>query len=102
VLRTTQLTIFEVPSPRGIVTGPGPARVLSFDRSKLVIRLVRPGTYRIAVRHSPYWQASSGCLTRGTDGMVRLTVAVAATVTLAFDVDASRALAALAGREPSC
>jgi hypothetical protein len=33
---------------------------------------------------------------------VRLTVAVAATVTLAFDVDASRALAALAGREPSC
>jgi hypothetical protein len=102
VLRTTQLTIFEVPSPRGIVTGPGRARVLSFDRSKLVIRLARPGTYRVAVRHSPYWQASSGCLTRGTDGMVRLTVGAAATVTLAFDVDASRALAALAGREPSC
>ena len=102
VLRTPQLTIFEVPSPRGIVTGPGRASVLAFDRSRLVIRLARAGTYRVAVRHSPYWNASYGCLTRGADGMVRLTVGAAAKVTLAFDVDASRALAALAGREPSC
>jgi hypothetical protein len=102
VLRTPQLTIFAVPSPRGIVTGPGRATVLALDRSRLVIRLPRSGTYRVAVRHSPYWHASSGCLSRGTDGMVRLTVGAAAKVTLAFDVDASRALAALAGREPSC
>lgn len=102
VLRTPQLTIFEVPSPQGIVTGPGRAVVLELGRSRLVMRLARRGTYRVAVRHSPYWRASSGCLARGADGMVRLTVARPATVRLGFDVDASRALAALAGREPSC
>jgi hypothetical protein len=102
VLRTPQLTIFEVPAPRGIVTGPGSAQVLEFDRSHLMIRLSRRGTYRVAVRHSPYWRASAGCLDRGPDGMVRLSVARPETVRLDFDVDASRALAALAGREPSC
>ena len=102
VLRTPDLTIFEVPSPQGIVTGPGRAEVLELDQSRLVMRLTRSGTYRVAVRHSPYWRASTGCLARGADGMVRLTVARPATVRLGFDVDASRALAALAGREPSC
>jgi hypothetical protein len=102
VLRSPQLTIFEVPSPRPIVTGPGPAIVRSLTRSRLVVRLTEPGTYRVALRHSPYWQASSGCLSRGVDGMLRLTVTRPATVQLGFDVDAGRALAALAGRMPSC
>jgi hypothetical protein len=56
----------------------------------------------VALRHSPYWQASAGCLTRSLDGMLRLTVARPGTVRLRFDVDAGRALAALAGREPRC
>jgi hypothetical protein len=34
--------------------------------------------------------------------MLRLTVARPGTVRLRFDVDAGRALAALAGREPRC
>jgi hypothetical protein len=102
VHRTVQLTIFEVPSPRAIVTGPGNVYVREFTHSRLLVRLSRPGTYRVAVRHSPYWHASAGCLSRGADGMVRLTVARPATVRLAFDVDAGRALAALAGRVPSC
>jgi len=102
VLRTPQLTIFEVPAPQAIVTGPGAPDVLALTRSRLVVRLSRPGTYRVALRHSPYWQASAGCLTRGLDGMLRLTVARPGTIHLAFDVDAGRALAALAGREPRC
>jgi hypothetical protein len=102
VLRTPQLAIFEVPSPRPIVTGPGGVYVREFSRSRLVVRLARRGTYRVAVRHSPYWRASSGCLSRGADGMVRLTVTRPATVRVRFDVDAGRALAAVAGRVPSC
>ena len=102
VLRTPHLTIFEVPSPRPIVTGPGPALVRELTRKRLVVRLARGGTYRVALRHSPYWQASSGCLSRGVDGMLRLTVTRPATVRIAFGVDAGRALAALAGRVPSC
>jgi hypothetical protein len=102
VLQTPQMTIFEVPSPRPIVTGPGPALVRELTRSGLIVRLARRGTYRVALRHSPYWRASSGCLSRGVDGMLRVTVTRPATVRLAFDVDAGRALAALAGRVPSC
>ncbi len=102
MLRTPQLTIFEVPSPLPIVNGPGEAHVRELTRSRLVVRLTRPGTYSVAVRHSPYWRVSSGCLARGTDGMVRLTVTRPATVQLRFDVDAGRALAAVAGRVPSC
>jgi hypothetical protein len=102
VLRTSQLTIFEVPSPRPIVTGPGPVYVRELSRSRLVVRLARRGTYRVALRHSPYWRSSAGCLTRGADGMLRLTVMRPATATLTFDVDAGRALWAVAGRVPSC
>ena len=102
VFRTSQLTIFEVPSPQAIVTGPGAAYVRELTRSRLAVRVALRGTYRIAVRHSPYWRASRGCLARGPDGMVRLTVARPGTVQLSFDVDAGRALAALAGRVPSC
>jgi hypothetical protein len=102
VLRTAELTIFEVPFPRPIVTGPAGVYVRELTRSRLVVRLARRGTYRIAVRHSPYWHASSGCLGRGPDGMLRLTVTRPLTVRLRFDVNAGRALAAVAGRVPSC
>jgi len=102
VLRTPQLTIFEVPSPRPIVTGPGPVYVRALTHRRLVVRLARRGTYRVALRHSPYWRSSAGCLSRGADGMLRLTVMRPATVTLGFDVDAGRALWAVAGRVPSC
>jgi hypothetical protein len=102
VLHTRQLTIFEVPAPRPIVTGPGPVYVRELSRSKLVVRVARRGTYRVALRHSPYWRSSAGCLTRGTDGMLRLTVMRATTARLTFNVDAGRALWAVAGRVPSC
>jgi hypothetical protein len=102
VLRTSQLSIFEVPSPRPIVTGPGPAHVRALTRRRLMVRLGERGTYRIALRHSPYWRTSRGCLSRGVDGMLRLTVLRPGPVQLRFDVSTGRALAALAGRVPSC
>jgi hypothetical protein len=102
VLWTAQLAIYEVPAPRPIVTGPAGAYVRELTRSRLVVRLAHRGTYRVAVRYSPYWHASSGCLGRGADGMVRLSVMRPVTVRLRFDVNAGRALAAVAGRAPSC
>ena len=66
------------------------------------MRLARRGTYRVALRHSPYWRSSVGCLTRGLDGMLRLTVMRPGTVILGFDVGARRALWAVAGRVPNC
>jgi hypothetical protein len=60
------------------------------------------GTLRIAVKYSPYWHASKGCLTEGKDGMLRLTNLRARVVTIVFDVSASRALRTLAGERPDC
>ena len=65
-------------------------------------RVVRGGTTRIAVRYSPYWHASHGCINEGRDGMVRLRNLRARDVTIVFDVSASRAFGALAGEKPDC
>jgi hypothetical protein len=63
----------------------------------------RGGTYRIAVRWSPYWRASSGCLSAGKDGMIRLrTRGGPQRVALRFRVDATQALDTLTGETPVC
>ena len=58
----------------------------------------RAGAYRVAVRFSRYWQPSVGCVSRGADGMIELTVPRPGAVRLAFKPTPKRALAALAGR----
>ena len=62
----------------------------------------RGGRYRVAVRWSPYWHASLGCLAKGGDGMIRLTTRRAHFVRLVFRVDATRALEEFAGQQPRC
>jgi hypothetical protein len=54
------------------------------------------------VRWSPYWHASLGCLSKGKDGMIRLTTRHARFVRLTFQVSAARAIEELAGQQPSC
>jgi hypothetical protein len=101
VFQRRGVSIYAVPHPRSIVTGPGRPIVLSLRQSHLVVRVSRGGTYRVAVRWSPYWHASTGCLARD-GGMLRLRTRNAATVRLAFDVDAGSLLDAFAGASPRC
>ena len=49
------------------------------------------------MRYSPYWGASTGCVLRGEDGMLRLSSAAAGTVKLSFKVGAARVLETLVG-----
>ncbi len=102
VLLTPSLTIFEVPNARPIITGPGRPRLASLPGSRMSAVLPRGGTYRIAVRYSPYWRASHGCLSKGKDGMLRLATRRPQTVGLVFDVTPGRALGQLAGDAPEC
>jgi hypothetical protein len=102
VFRTPEMSVYEVPHARSMVTGPAQPRITSLTESKIGVALRAGGTYRIAVRWSPYWHASLGCLSRGKDGMVRLTTRRAHFVRLTFRVNASRALEELAGEQPSC
>jgi hypothetical protein len=76
--------------------------VLALRESRLAVHVSRGGTYRIAVRWSPYWHASTGCLARSSDGMLRLQTRTSAIVRIAFDVDARSLFDAFAGTEPAC
>ncbi|MDX6480500.1 MAG: hypothetical protein QOG85_1010, partial [Gaiellaceae bacterium] len=76
------ITIYGVPQARSI-TG---ARVASFGQSSFRVRTQHAGTLRIAVHWSPYWHASSGTLSRASDGMMELKTSAAETVRVTFAV----------------
>jgi hypothetical protein len=94
-------TVYRVADPRSVVTGTGPARVIAIDATRLSLWLGSTGQYRVAVRFSPYWHTSQGCVSRSPDGMTRLTVSRAGRVDLDFNVNVHRGLATLTGLEPS-
>ena len=100
VLLTPRLTVFEVPRPQRIVTGPtvGAASVLELTQTRVALQLREPGRYRVALRYSPYWRPSSGCVSKRDDGMIELVVPRGGLVRLRVDVDAGSALHELAGR----
>jgi hypothetical protein len=98
VRRTRNLTIFAVPKPAAILTGATGARVMSLSRARLVLHVPRPDRYRLAVRYSPYWRPSSGCLFARSDGMTEVIAHASGDLTVSFDFDAQRALAVLTGR----
>lgn len=102
VFVTPHVSIYAVPHPQAIVTGPGRPALLELRNSRLAVHVSRAGTYHIAVRWSPYWHASAGCLDRGRGGMLRLQTPRAATVRIRFDVDTSGLVDAFVGTTPSC
>jgi hypothetical protein len=102
VFASRVVSIYAVPHPQPIVTGPGRPAVLAFRESRLRIRVSRGGTYHVAVRWSPYWHASTGCLARAHGGLLRLRTSSAATVRIGFDIDASSLLNAFADTTPRC
>ena len=102
VFATPQLTVYELAGARPIVTGPAPARIVRLTQAHVFVRVAQAGSYRIAIRYSPYWKPSAGCVTKGGDGMIRLMAPRAGLVALGFDVDAERALTTLTGQKPDC
>jgi hypothetical protein len=101
VFKTRHIQIFAVPRPRTLVSGPGGPAVVAFGRARLDLRLAAPGTYRVAIRYSPYWNASTGCVSPGPDGMLRVRVLHAGPVHLYFRVGASSLLRVLLGNTES-
>jgi hypothetical protein len=102
VFYAPKLTIYSVPKPRSIVTGPGRPHLFLLTQQRIGVDVQRGGDYRIAVRWSPYWRASDGCLREGNDQMLRLQTRAARHVTIVFQVSADSALDELAGTQPHC
>jgi hypothetical protein len=102
VFRSADFTIFEVASPKPIVTGPGHPAVKRVTESTITLALSRPGSYRLDIRYSPYLGAPRSCVSEAKDGMTVLKAPSAGTVKLTFNVSASGALAALTGSRTTC
>jgi hypothetical protein len=102
VFKTPTTTVYAVPAPVPIVRGPDSPRVVALTQTKIALDLNTPGSYRLAVRYSPYFAATGACLAKTADGMTRLVVTRPGRVRLAFAVTPERALAALAGSKSSC
>ena len=100
VWRDGHTTIFGVPRPRPLVTGPHAARVERLGDTSMTLLLGGPGRYRVAIRYSPYWTAQQTCVTEGPDEMLRVETPIGGRVDLAFKVGAARALKTLVGGEP--
>jgi hypothetical protein len=93
--KTPTLTVFAVPAPDGILSAGRAARLLALSQTRLVLRVVDPGRFRLAVRYSPYWRTSSGCIVARPDGMSEVLAPQPGTIVISFHVDAEQALAAL-------
>ncbi len=102
VLRTRTITIFSVPKPEPLVEGKGMPRVLALTQSKIDVRTPARAWYRLAVRWSPYWKPSAGCVWGGKDGMIRLAPRGHRVVLLTFTVDAKGLLGALGFGQRRC
>src|SRR5581483_10958785 len=61
VFHTRYISVYEVPNARPMITGPGRPSLTALTASGINAVLPRGGTYRVAVRWSPYWHATLGC-----------------------------------------
>ena len=100
VFSTRKIRIYRVPSPQPLVTPPAQVLALGYETIRLAIP--RPGSYRVGVSYTPYWQSQAGCLEPTRNGMTRLVARRAGVVTLRFSVTPSRALETLAGERETC
>jgi hypothetical protein len=94
---TAHLLVYELPTAKPVIVGPAAATVLWMYPSRIVAVVDAPGTYKVKVRWSPYWRASSGCVSKTPDGMTRLSVPHAGLVELGFRLSVGRSLQTLAG-----
>lgn len=97
VLYTSDLTIYAVPSPHRLISGPGHPRVLALGQTELRLWIDRVGTYQLAERYSPYLRAGGVCLRKRADGMTELVARRSGVIRLDFDFDLGRALDVLGG-----
>ena len=63
-------TIYELPDPTPLMTGPAAARITAQGHAELRGEVAAPGLYELRVRWMPYWRLSgaAACIQPGPDG----------------------------------
>ena len=66
--------VYELPHATPILTGPGPADILSENHQSISGWLSRPGTYLLRLHFTPFWNLSSSslCIRSTSSGMTQL------------------------------
>ena len=100
VFRSAHIVVYELPHATPLITGAHEASVLWMYPTHIVALVDGRGRYKVRIRWSPYWHASSGCVWRGPDGMVRLLAPRAGLVDLRVAVNVTRGLETLTGLTP--
>jgi hypothetical protein len=99
-------TVYELPDATPIVTPAAHARVVRLTSDRLVLRVDRPGTYRVRVRYTPYWSVTGGgraaCARPVRPWGTELRVRRPGTVVMRFDVGISKLVGAVLGDEGGC
>jgi hypothetical protein len=99
VLRTPRLTVFELSKPAPLASDGAEVEWLGPTRVKL--RVPSRGSYRVAIRFSPYWRTFEGCVEPTRDGMTRIYAFRDGIVDLDFKLNVHRGLETVTGLAPS-
>ncbi len=72
--RAGDVTVYEVPDPAPILSGPGEAWLTAVGHDRVEGQVGAAGTYRLAVRWTPTWRVQAGevCVREAPDGMTEV------------------------------
>jgi hypothetical protein len=75
--RTRDWTIYRLPDPTPLITGPSRARIDLFGHTTIRGSVTAPGRYLLRVHHVPFWKTSGGvCVSRAPGRMTYLDIAL--------------------------
>ena len=71
VAQAGDVTVYELPDPDPLLTGPGAARITAAGHDRIAGEVDAAGTYRLAVQWTPTWRVKAGsvCVEKAPDGM---------------------------------
>jgi hypothetical protein len=70
VFRTKDWTIYRLPHPTPLLTGPAPAKVTAVGHTSIQGSVSAPGRYLLRAHYSPYWRLKgAGCVRRAPGSM---------------------------------
>jgi hypothetical protein len=97
-----KVTIYELPRPAPILTGPGSPRITRLDHSRIEGTVTQPGSYLLRVRHTRYWRVRGAvCVERTAGGMTLLTATRPGRFVLSVPEQPASLVRLLVGRPPA-
>lgn len=99
VFRSRDWTIYRLPHPTPLLTGPARARVTRFGHSTIRGVVSAPGRYLLRTHYNPYWQlAGAGCVRTGPGKMTWLELTRAGPFAISVPSSPEGLLDAVTGR----